>query len=77
MFKVRTVSRIAVFFLAMAVASTAVAAQKATPSGNSMLTEWMAPKSLTVGSEGFDESGASDTAIELVCVLFYPLILPA
>ena len=33
MFKVQTVSRIAVFFLAMAVASTAVAAQKATPSG--------------------------------------------
>ena len=33
MFKVRTVSRIAVFFLAMAVATTAVAAQKATPSG--------------------------------------------
>ena len=33
MFKVRTVSRIAVFFLAMAVASTAVAAEKATPSG--------------------------------------------
>ena len=33
MFKFQTVSRIAVFFLAMAVASTAVAAQKATPSG--------------------------------------------
>jgi hypothetical protein len=33
MFKFRTVSRIAVFFIAMAVASTAVAAEKATPSG--------------------------------------------
>jgi hypothetical protein len=33
MFKVRTVSRMAVFFIAMAVASTAVAAEKATPSG--------------------------------------------
>ena len=33
MFKFQTVSRFAVFFLAMAVASTAVAAQKATPSG--------------------------------------------
>ena len=32
MFKVRTVSRFALFFLAMAVASTAVAAEKATPS---------------------------------------------
>jgi hypothetical protein len=33
MFKFRTVSRMAVFFIAMAVASTAVAAEKATPSG--------------------------------------------
>ena len=33
MFKVRTVSRFAVFFLVMAVATTAVAAEKATPSG--------------------------------------------
>ena len=33
MSKVQTVSRIAVFFLAMAVATTAVAAEKATPSG--------------------------------------------
>jgi hypothetical protein len=33
MFKVRTVSRLALFFLVMAVATTAVAAEKATPSG--------------------------------------------
>src|SRR5206468_5286593 len=33
MSKVRTVSRLALFFLVMAVASTAVAAEKATPSG--------------------------------------------
>jgi len=33
MSKVRTVSRFALFFLVMAVASTAVAAEKATPSG--------------------------------------------
>jgi hypothetical protein len=33
MFKVRTISRLALFFLAMAVATTAVAAEKATPSG--------------------------------------------
>jgi hypothetical protein len=33
MFKFRTVSRMAVFFIAMALASTAVAAEKATPSG--------------------------------------------
>lgn len=33
MSKVRTVSRFALFFLVMAVATTAVAAQKATPSG--------------------------------------------
>ncbi len=33
MFRFQTVSRLAVFFLAMAVASTTVAAQKATPSG--------------------------------------------
>jgi hypothetical protein len=33
MFKFQTVSRIALFFLAMAVATTAVAAEKATPSG--------------------------------------------
>ena len=33
MFRFQTVSRLAVFFLAMAVASIAVAAQKATPSG--------------------------------------------
>jgi hypothetical protein len=33
MFKILTVARIALFFLAMAVATTAVAAEKATPSG--------------------------------------------
>jgi hypothetical protein len=33
MFKVRTVSRLALFFLVMAAATTAVAAEKATPSG--------------------------------------------
>ena len=33
MFKVQTVSRLALFFLVMAVATTAVAAEKATPSG--------------------------------------------
>ena len=33
MFKFRTVSRMAVFFIAMALASIAVAAEKATPSG--------------------------------------------
>ena len=33
MFKILTVSRIALFFLAIAVATTAIAAQKATPSG--------------------------------------------
>ena len=33
MFKVRTVSRFALFFLVMAAATTAVAAEKATPSG--------------------------------------------
>ena len=33
MFKVRTVSRMAVFFIAMALASHAAAAEKATPSG--------------------------------------------
>ena len=33
MFRFQTVSRLAVFFLAMAVATTAVAAEKATPSG--------------------------------------------
>ena len=33
MFKVRTVSRFALFFLVMVAATTAVAAEKATPSG--------------------------------------------
>ena len=53
MFKVRTVSRFALFFLVMAAATTAVAAEKATPSGKvTMQSTSIAAASASLGAMG-------------------------